>query len=258
MSGTDTASLTVLIADDDPAALRLTARIAAMAGYHVLQAKNGHEALERILSDHPDMLITDWDMPGLNGVQLCRELRQRGLPFYVYVLLVTAKSRSEELVEGLEAGADDFITKPIDPAGLIARLRAGARTVAMEHHLREMARSDPLTGAMNRRTFFDCLAVEWDRAERYQQALSCVMIDLDFFKRINDTYGHAAGDAMLQAVAACSRTTGGPATSWLVVAVKSTSCCCRGPTRRKPRRGPSGCVSPWPTCMSPLPATPWV
>lgn len=201
MSGTDTASLTVLIADDDPAALRLTKRIAAMAGYHVLQAQNGHEALERILSDHPDMVITDWDMPGLSGVQLCRELRQRGLPFYVYVLLVTAKSRSEELVEGLEAGADDFITKPIDPAGLIARLRAGARTVAMEHHLREMARSDPLTGAMNRRTFFDRLAVEWDRAERYQQALSCVVIDLDYFKRINDTYGHAAGDAMLQAVA---------------------------------------------------------
>ncbi len=124
MSGTDAASLTVLIADDDPAALRLTTRIAAMAGYHVLQAQNGHEALDRILSDHPDMLITDWDMPGLSGVQLCRELRQRGLPFYVYVLLVTAKSRSEELVEGLEAGADDFITKPIDPAGLIARLRA--------------------------------------------------------------------------------------------------------------------------------------
>jgi diguanylate cyclase (GGDEF)-like protein len=197
----DSTPLTVLAVDDDRAVLRLIAKIAGSVGYRVIQAQDGHAAWKHVLEDGPDILVTDWDMPGLNGLQLCRKLREDGLPFYVYALLLTAKSRSEEMCEGLDAGADDFICKPIDPAVLLARLKAGARTVAMERRLRDFARSDPLTGVMNRRAFHEHLALEWERAGRYQRPLSCVMIDLDFFKKVNDTYGHMAGDAVLQGIA---------------------------------------------------------
>jgi two-component system, cell cycle response regulator len=200
MSTTDPAPLTALVADDDPATLRLIARIAANAGYRIVQANDGREALDRILSDCPDLLITDWDMPGLDGIQLCREIRRSDLPFYVYVLLLTAKSRSEEMVQALDAGADDFISKPINPAVLLARLKAGARIVVAERRLRHLGESDSLTGVLNRRAFHERFAAEWDRATRYQHPPSCVMIDLDFFKKLNDTYGHAAGDAVLQAI----------------------------------------------------------
>ena len=197
----DSIPLTVLVVDDDPAALRLIAKITSVAGYRVIEAKDGQEALDRILAHCPDMLVTDWDMPGLDGLHLCRKLRQENLPFYVYVLLLTAKSRSEEMVEGLDAGADDFISKPINPAVLLARLKTGARTIAMERRLRDTARLDPLTGLVNRRRFHEVFSTEWDRASRYGHPLSCAMIDLDFFKRINDTHGHAAGDSVLQGIA---------------------------------------------------------
>ncbi|MBM4090779.1 MAG: diguanylate cyclase [Planctomycetes bacterium] len=197
----DPAALTVLVVDDDPAALRLIARITSNAGYRVVQAKDGREAEERIHSQCPDLLVTDWDMPGLDGLQLCRNLRHAAMPFHVYVLLLTAKTGPDETVQGLEAGADDFISKPINPAVLLSRLRVGARTVTTERHLSHMARLDPLTGVMNRRTFHEQFTAEWNRAARYDCALSCAMIDLDFFKRINDTHGHAAGDAALQAIA---------------------------------------------------------
>lgn len=201
MSPSDFAARKVLIVDDDRATLRLIAKITTTAGYQVATAKDGREAFERILDWCPDLLVTDWDMPQLSGLQLCRKVREEKLPFYVYVMLLTAKSRSEELVEGLEAGADDFITKPIEPPVFLARLKSGMRTVTMERRLRDIAKLDPLTGIMNRRTFHERAAAEWDRASRYAHPLSCVIIDLDFFKRINDTLGHAAGDAVLQAVA---------------------------------------------------------
>lgn len=191
----------VLIVDDDPATLRLIAKITATTGYQVATARDGREAFELIRDWSPELLVTDWDMPHLSGPQLCRKVREAELPFFVYIMLLTAKSRSEELVEGLEAGADDFISKPIEPAVFLARLKSGARTVVMERRLRDIARLDPLTGIMNRRTFHERADDEWDRATRYGHPLSCVIVDLDFFKRINDTHGHAAGDAVLQAVA---------------------------------------------------------
>jgi len=198
---TNDSPLSVLVVDDDPAALRLIAKITSAAGYRVLEARDGQQALDCILAQCPDMLVTDWDMPGLDGLQLCRKLRRESLPFYVYILLLTAKSSSEEMVEGLDAGADDFISKPINPAVLLARLKAGSRSIAVDRRLRDIARLDPLTGSMNRRSFHERFSVEWDRASRYGHALSCAMIDLDHFKRINDMHGHAAGDAVLQGIA---------------------------------------------------------
>jgi two-component system chemotaxis response regulator CheY len=192
----------LLVVDDDPAVLRLISKITTTAGYRVVQARDGQEALTRILQDCPDMVVTDWEMPGLDGVHLCREIRSRDLPQYVYVLLLTAKSHPREMVEAFDVGVDDFITKPIDKAVLLARLKAGARTVALQHRLRRLGDLDPLTGTLNRRAFRDRMTAEWERATRYSHELSCVMIDIDFFKKFNDTHGHAAGDIVLQSIVA--------------------------------------------------------
>ncbi len=201
MNVSDSNPPAVLVVDDDPATRRWIATVTAGAGYRVAEAQDGQEALDRVHCECPDIVVTDWDMPHVDGVQLCSRLRQVKLPFYVYVLLLTAKSSSDQMVEGLDAGADDFLSKPISPAVLLARLKAGARTIAIERRLRDIARLDPLTGSLNRRSFHTRLAEEWDRATRYGHPLSCVMIDMDFFKRINDAHGHAAGDDVIQAIA---------------------------------------------------------
>ncbi len=201
MNKYESQSLNVLVVDDDPAALRLIAKIVSSAGHRVSQAANGWEARDVILQEPPDLVICDWDMPELDGVALCREIRQQKLPQYLYFLLLTGKSSTDDTVEGLAAGADDFVTKPIDRAVLLARLEAGSRVLRMERQLRTVSQYDPLTGMLNRREFHERFDLEWNRAARYDHPLSCVMIDLDFFKRINDTHGHATGDATLVAVA---------------------------------------------------------
>ncbi len=193
---------TVLLADDDPATLRLLRTIVSAAGYPVLEARDGHEAYEKILAENPDLVVSDWEMPGMTGPALCEAIRQAKLPKYVYVMLLTARTADAEAIEGLEAGADDFISKPIKPAILRARLRAGTRVLAMERRLLEVSQHDSLTGVLNRRTFHERCVQEWGRADRYSHPLACVMVDLDFFKKVNDTHGHAAGDAVLRVAAA--------------------------------------------------------
>lgn len=167
----------------------------------VATAADGQQAIDRIKVDCPDIIVTDWEMPGLNGLALCRWVRQASLPHYVYVLMLTAKTKSGEMIEGMEAGADDFVSKPLNLAILRARLRAAVRLLALERSLRELSESDPLTGVLNRRSFRNRLAIEWERAVRYDSPLSAVMLDLDFFKKINDTHGHAAGDLAIINVA---------------------------------------------------------
>ncbi|MGQ9576126.1 MAG: diguanylate cyclase [Thermoguttaceae bacterium] len=194
-------ALDVLLVDDDPAMLRLVSKWLIGAGYQVESVGDGHQALIALERHCPDFLITDWDMPNMDGLELCRRVRQLELPHYVYVLFLTVKSAPQEVVAGLEVGADDFLPKPIDQAELLARLRAGSRVLALERRLSQMARTDPLTGLLSRRTFFDVLAREWERAKRFSLPMSCVMADLDFFKRVNDLYGHPAGDAILKTVA---------------------------------------------------------
>jgi len=197
----ETSPLSVLVVDDDPAALRLTARIVSSAGHRVARADNGRRALEAIDRHTPDLVLCDWEMPELDGLGFCREVRRRELPQYVYVILLTGKSTADHMVEGLAAGADDFVTKPIQRAVLLARLEAGSRLLRMERRLRVVSQYDPLTGLLNRRAFHRRAVHEWERAARYDSPLSCAMIDLDFFKRINDAHGHAGGDATLAAVA---------------------------------------------------------
>ena len=156
--------------------------------------------LQLIEQQCPDYIITDWVMPEMDGPTLCRKIRTAELPHYVYVLFLTGKSSGKDIIHGLESGADDFLIKPIRPGELVARLKAGARVLSMERQLQDLIQTDPLTGTMTRRAFERQAEREMVRAQRYKLDLSCVMVDVDFFKKINDTYGHPVGDQVLAAV----------------------------------------------------------
>ncbi len=199
--------LRLLLVEDEPTQLLLMQRLLRRAGYAVETASNGEEALEKISSGRIQMIVTDWDMPGMDGVTLCRRVReaQPQLPGYLYVLLLTGHSSTESLVTGLEAGADDYIRKPPNEAELLARLKAGQRVVRLEQSLREakdkiqqLSITDPLVGTYNRRYLNDQLIHEVERARRYARPLAAVMADLDFFKKINDQHGHQIGDDVLR------------------------------------------------------------
>ena len=205
----------VLVVDDDPAMRRLLSKILDTAGYQVATADNGFDAIAAMQDDFPSFVITDWDMPVLDGAEFCRRIRQEETPHYVYIVMLTG-SPEGRLVEGLAAGADDFITKPVKAPELLARMQAGARVLRLENRLRLLASHDPLTNLLNRRAFFELLATEWKRSSRIGYPLSCVMIDVDFFKRVNDTHGHLVGDEVLKSI------------SWrLEECCRATDCVCR-------------------------------
>ncbi len=197
----------LLLVEDEPTQLLFMQRLLRRAGYTVETASNGEEALEKVSSGRFQMIVTDWDMPGMDGVTLCRHVReaQPRLPGYLYVLLLTGHGSTESLVTGLEAGADDYIRKPPNEAELLARLKAGQRVVRLEQSLREakdkiqqLSITDPLVGIYNRRYLNDQLYHEVERARRYARPLAAVMADLDFFKNINDQHGHQIGDDVLR------------------------------------------------------------
>ncbi len=190
----------VLVVDDDPAILQLVQRILSKAGFDVTTCLHPAEALSLIEQQCPDYVITDWVMPEMDGPTLCRKVRTADLPHYVYILFLTGKSSGQDIIEGLESGADDFVIKPIRPGELLARLKAGARVLSMERQLQDLIQTDPLTGTMTRRAFERQAEREMVRARRYNLDLACVMVDVDFFKKINDTYGHPVGDQVLTAV----------------------------------------------------------
>jgi diguanylate cyclase (GGDEF)-like protein len=191
----------VLIADDDPDIRRLVAYWLEAAGYTVQQAEDGAAALEAAHQDCPHFLICDWDMPGLDGIELCRRIRDDSFPHYIYTVLLTAHNKVADMILALESGADDLLTKPIASPELLARLRAGARVIELENQLVRLARTDPLTEIPNRWVFFEQFERELARARRQQTPLTCVLCDIDFFKTVNDTHGHVAGDIILKAFA---------------------------------------------------------
>jgi len=205
MTDADATPLKLLLVEDEPTQLLLMQRLLKRAGYTVETASDGEAALEKLSSGEFQMLVTDWDMPGMDGVTLCRRVREARLPGYLYVLLLTGHGSTESLVEGLEAGADDYIRKPPNEAELLARLTAGRRIVRLEQSLREanakiqlLSITDPLVGTFNRRYLNDQLVHEVERARRYARPLSTVMTDLDFFKDVNDRHGHQIGDEVLR------------------------------------------------------------
>jgi two-component system cell cycle response regulator len=195
----------VLIADDDMISRRLLEATLTRWGYEAIVTHDGVEAwnvLQRPTT--PSLAILDWMMPGMDGVEVCRRVRQREQEPYIYLLLLTTKGRKEHLIEGLDAGADDYLTKPFDPHELQVRLRAGKRIVTLQaeliearENLRVQATHDPLTGVWNRRAILEILGNDLARSRREGPSVAAVIADLDHFKRINDTYGHAAGDMAL-------------------------------------------------------------
>jgi diguanylate cyclase (GGDEF)-like protein len=196
----------VLIAEDEAISrLRLKARLTGW-GYDVVAACDGLEAWDALQAPEPPALaIVDWMMPGIDGTELCRRVRQQAREPYTYILLLTGKGRKEDLIEGLEAGADDYLTKPFDAHELEVRVRGGRRIVTLQRELvasRQamwfQATHDALTGAWNRAAAFDALRREAARVERGAPPFSVLLVDLDHFKRINDTYGHPVGDAVLK------------------------------------------------------------
>lgn len=195
----------VLVVDDDLVLGRLVARWLQSAGYSVTQATDGGEALALVRENPPDVLITDWEMPGLNGLELCRAVRQLELPQYVYIVVLTASTDENLLIACLDAGADNFLHKPVSREELLARVRSSTRLLDLQRQLRQAALVDALTGLPARRAFLEQLSREWHRARREKTPLACVMADVDFFKRINDSYGHAVGDEVLRTVASVLR-----------------------------------------------------
>lgn len=191
----------VLIADDDAEIRRLVSHWLTAAGYDVQQAVDGRDALEAAHRDCPHFLITDWDMPGMDGIELCRRVREEGFPHYIYTVLLTAHNKVADMILALETGADDLLTKPIAAPELLARLRAGARVIDLENQLVRLARTDPLTAVPNRWVFFEHFDRELARSRRHGVPLSCVLCDIDFFKTVNDTHGHIVGDIILKAFA---------------------------------------------------------
>ena len=188
----------VLVVDDDRVIRTILTDMLESSGFRVRQATNGIEALQIMRQECPYLVITDWLMSPIDGIELCRLLREEKLPHYVYVVLLTARTQANDIVTGLNSGADDFLTKPVHEGELFARLQTGLRILELEHQLNELAQRDSLTGALNRCTFYEIFEKEWNRAIRHELPLSCVMVDVDFFKRINDTHGHLVGDHVLK------------------------------------------------------------
>ena len=219
----------VLIVDDDPMALRLLAHHLTKEGYDVICAESGRDALELLRSERPSMVITDWMMPDVSGRDVCEAVRAGSDQSFVYIIVLTAQSAIDRVVEAFDAGADDYLTKPFNQRELLARVRAGDRIVDLERRLanertaleernaeledahaqlqdvnREldrMATTDALTGALNRRAAIRALEDAWASVQHLGESLSVVIFDIDHFKSINDTYGHDVGDEALCTIA---------------------------------------------------------
>jgi diguanylate cyclase (GGDEF)-like protein len=202
---TQEGSTAILLAEDDPVTRMLMTRFLKKAGYEVDAVADGTEALEHMTKRYYPLLVTDWEMPEMDGIELCKAVRNLQLDGYVYALLLTARNAKEHIIAGLEAGADDYLVKPVHEPELVARLNTGRRILALEHSLRAanernriLSITDALTGAFNRRYMMEQLPRELERCRRYGNPLSVIMCDVDHFKQVNDVMGHSAGDDVLQ------------------------------------------------------------
>lgn len=206
----------VLVVDDCETTRKVLRRGLMSAGYQVTTAPNGAEALKLIAECPPDYVVTDWRMPNVDGQLLCRCIRSADLEKYTYLILMTAHTEMMDLVDGLGAGADDYITKPVDMRELLARMQSGARILELDRRLTHVAGHDPLTGILNRRNLIGAMDRIIDLCRKRKRSVSAIMIDLDHFKDINDEYGHVMGDAVLVKVA-----------DLLLNQFRATDCVCR-------------------------------
>jgi diguanylate cyclase (GGDEF)-like protein len=198
---------TIGIVDDDAAIRRLVRLFLARAGYDTIECTTGGEARQKLTAIPWDLAILDRKLPDMDGLELCAELKSKAEFRSRYIIMLTGEADQEDKIEGLELGADDYITKPFNYPELLARVRAGKRIVDLQKELMETNRrlellsiTDGLTKLNNHRHFQDELARAFEESQRYDRPLSLAMIDIDFFKKVNDTYGHAVGDEVLKAV----------------------------------------------------------
>jgi two-component system cell cycle response regulator len=193
--------LKVLIADDDPLSLLFLQDALQDWGYEVETTADGKNACEILQkADAPMLAIIDWMMPGMDGIDVCRLIRETVKDRYIYLIMLTSRSETEFVVRAMNAGADDFISKPFNVEELQVRIRAGKRISELEQKLRIKATHDALTGIYNRGAVIDILEKEIARHERDRHPMSIIFADLDHFKRTNDEHGHLAGDAVLREV----------------------------------------------------------
>ncbi|MGB8542180.1 MAG: diguanylate cyclase [Candidatus Acidiferrales bacterium] len=197
--------LRVLVADDSAVYRKLVEQAFTNADYSLLVARSGQEAIDLLAEHLPAIVITDWVMPDLTGIELCQRIRARSQNPYTYVIILTSVSDKENVVKGLAAGADDYLTKPFHPEELLARVEVGRRLVELHRQveaknrlLEELALTDSLTGLPNRRAIDEWAPRQLSGAARHGFPFWVVMADLDNFKSVNDSSGHDAGDKVLK------------------------------------------------------------
>jgi two-component system chemotaxis response regulator CheY len=192
----------VLIADDEEITRVMLRTLLSERGYDVVVASDGAEAYELLRRpDAPSIAILDWMMPGIDGIELCRRIRASATGGYTYVIIHSSQGEKGHFKTGMDAGADDYLTKPCDPQELYLRIRAGERIVTLQERLRVEARVDALTNTLNRSAIMDVLGRALAQAARYKEPVAVLLADIDNFKRVNDTYGHPVGDVVLQHMA---------------------------------------------------------
>jgi len=199
------AAIKILIAEDDVTSRNMLAATLKKSGHEVVETANGLDAWAALQKpDAPKIAIFDWMMPEMDGLELCRTIREGSAMGYIFIILLTVRSTREDIVKGLEAGADDFLIKPPDPAELSARIKNGMRILKLEKELtkanealRISSLTDPLTGIYNRGYLTEHLPHDIKRARRYRHPLSLILCDIDYFKKVNDTFGHLTGDRVL-------------------------------------------------------------
>jgi diguanylate cyclase (GGDEF)-like protein len=210
---------TILVVDDVPVNIQLLTTYLSSVGYNVISAQDGEEALQKLRTENPDLVLLDVMMPKLNGFQVCEQIKNDENTSFVPVIMVTALNELEDKIRGMEAGADDFISKPFNKLELLARVKSLLRikflneelkekVVQLEmakEKLRQLAITDGLTGLYNYRFFREQLLHELDRARRHNLNVSLVMTDIDYFKHYNDKHGHPAGDVVLRTIATLLR-----------------------------------------------------
>jgi diguanylate cyclase (GGDEF)-like protein len=189
----------ILVADDDPVVRLSLQTMLEKLGYEVLLAADGDQTQNVLMGDDtPPMAIVDWMMPGRDGIDVCRAIRNSGRTPYTYIIMLTGRRDKEDCIAGLEAGADDYIRKPFDFDELQARVQAAERIVTLQQELRSKANQDDLTGLLNRGAILAALERLAAHAEREGRPLSVIVADLDRFKQVNDSYGHPVGDTVLK------------------------------------------------------------
>jgi two-component system cell cycle response regulator len=206
------ADVTILLVEDDKVQAKVTRGFLEAAGYKVITAENGRSAIKTAKTQSIDLIVLDLVLPDISGNEVSRWLKVDEDTKAIPIVMLTAKSTTMEKVEGLRAGADDYLPKPYNEIELITRIYASLRTKALQDELRQknrqleealakvevLAITDPLTGLFNRRHFETLVEAEFNMTGRYDTPTSCLMIDVDHFKNINDTYGHHAGDLVLR------------------------------------------------------------